>query len=412
MFVYGKAKSHFGNLWAFASMIVHKSKTQKETIYVSNSMVKANVVKDILNVLDTTGASIEWVDETYSEGQRKYGTRRHKFDYVPTKIRWKNQRHNRICYQLHTDTKGRNEKKVSDEDIEKILNSMPCECIKLGHPRSVEQNIKIASESDLFIGIDSGMSHLCHSVGVPVFLKDWRMLRRCHPRKQYTSFQDADDAISKVNYFIENIDQNNSLYNFKNKIRDIYAKEHQDFGNGIFYQSYEPLGIKGFRPTEDRFHIYGIEAFLSKDKTVLDVGCNCGFFDNYVAKYVKSIMGLDVNRSLVDIAQRTASFLGNDNLTFVSCPYTKFRSKQKYDVIFLLAIYRWAQMDYTDFCDKTLSFLKDDGTILLESHNMPWEKSKKRNFPYKRICNYLTSKNLKMVKNGSIAKRKFSIWKK
>jgi 2-polyprenyl-3-methyl-5-hydroxy-6-metoxy-1,4-benzoquinol methylase len=412
MFIYGKVKSHFGNLWAFASMLVHKSRTSKETVFVSNKMIRAKVVKDILNVLDTTDASIEWVDEMYSEGQRKYGTRRHKYDYVNTKVRWKNKRHNRICYQLHTDTKGRDEKKIDNAEIEEILSKMPFECVKLGHPLSMEEDIKIASESDLFIGIDSGMAHLCHSVGVPVFLKDWRLLRRCHPKKEYVPFDSVDDIVSKVNTFVDDIDKNTNVFEFKNMIRKVYAKEKQDFGNGIFYQSYEPLNIKGFRATESRFHIYGIEEFLSKDKTVLDVGCNCGFFDNYVSKYVKSIMGLDVNRSLIDIAQRTATFLGNSNLTFVSSPYSRFMGQDKYDVIFLLAIYRWAQMDYTDFCDKTLSYLKKGGIILLESHNMPWEKSKKRNFPYKRICEYLASQNMKVEKTGDIDKRKFSIWKK
>src|SRR5262249_11725273 len=56
----------------------------------------------------------------------------------------------------------------------------------------------ILSQSELFVGIDSGMSHVAHSVGVPVFLKAYAELPLCHPNKAYVAFRDGQDLKRKL----------------------------------------------------------------------------------------------------------------------------------------------------------------------------------------------------------------------
>ena len=41
---------------------------------------------------------------------------------------------------------------------------------KLGPRYSLQQNVEFAASAEFFVGIDSGLSHLAHSVGVPVHL--------------------------------------------------------------------------------------------------------------------------------------------------------------------------------------------------------------------------------------------------
>ena len=52
----------------------------------------------------------------------------------------------------------------------------------------------------------------------------------------------------------------------------IYAQEKG------FYQGFDAIEIDGCRSTEQRFEQYNIQKYLSKKKSALDIGSNCGFF--------------------------------------------------------------------------------------------------------------------------------------
>ncbi len=52
-----------------------------------------------------------------------------------------------------------------------------------------------------------------------------------------------------------------------------------------FYQGFDEIKINGCRPTELRFERYQISSYLSKNKTALDIGCNCGFLTIHLSKF-------------------------------------------------------------------------------------------------------------------------------
>lgn len=60
---------------------------------------------------------------------------------------------------------------------------------------STAQCAEIAATSDVFIGMDSGMSHLCHSVGIPMLLLNWMAIDRFHPKKTFFRFSAVAEAI-------------------------------------------------------------------------------------------------------------------------------------------------------------------------------------------------------------------------
>ena len=66
-----------------------------------------------------------------------------------------------------------------------------------------------------------------------------------------------------------------------------------------FYQGLDEINIKGSRSSEKRFKEYNLTKYLSKNKTVLDIGSNCGFFSIFVSKYVQHITGVEINPYLV-----------------------------------------------------------------------------------------------------------------
>jgi hypothetical protein len=196
MYVYGKVKVHFGNLWAFTSMLILKSR-EEGVVYVSNQMKRKSLVQEMLTHFDTTGSNIVWVAQGYTAGQRKYGVRNHRCPFAKTKVQWKSGPHKRICYQLTTKSNNPRfvDKKMPKDQIDELLSylSQSYELIEVGLPYTMGESINIMATSDAFVGICSGMSQVAHSVGVPTFLYDWKFLKRCHRRKKYKIFRSASD---------------------------------------------------------------------------------------------------------------------------------------------------------------------------------------------------------------------------
>lgn len=145
----------------------------------------------------------------------------------------------------------------------------------------------------------------------------------------------------------------------------IYAKEKG------FYQGYEEIKIEGWRPTEKRFESYKISEFLGKEKTALDIGCNCGFFSLHVSNYVKSIKGVEINPYLIAIAQDTKDFLKKNNATFENSSFENFITNEKYEIIFSLAndstIDKNTKFNFQEYIDKILSLLKNKGILIFEN---------------------------------------------
>ena len=160
---------------------------------------------------------------------------------------------------------------------------------------------------------------------------------------------------------------------YKNFINSIYLalnKENQQFGRGLFYQSFERFLIKGQRPTEFRFYTYGLDKFLKKEYEVLDIGCNCGFFSLYASEYVKCIDGVEFNQALIDIANETKNYLSVENCNFYCADFNNFSIDKKYDVIFSFAVHHWIGMSMEEYSLKLESYLNTNGLVVFESQNV------------------------------------------
>jgi SAM-dependent methyltransferase len=145
----------------------------------------------------------------------------------------------------------------------------------------------------------------------------------------------------------------------------VYAKEKG------FYQGFEEIKIDGWRPSEKRFERYGIEKYLAKSKSALDIGCNCGFFTIVVSRYVKDIDGVEINPYLVNIANDTKEFLKVQNVSFVTSSFEKYQPNKKYDVIFSLAndetIDGNTKFTFAEYMKKIEGSLMDDGVVMFET---------------------------------------------
>jgi hypothetical protein len=122
--------------------------------------------------------------------------------YFPTKLRWSSaRRHHYVCYQFDGISSGseKNLDRRSEDLLLNVLNnsmSAPFELVRLGKHLSVAQCVRVATESAFFVGVDSGMSHLCHSVGLPMFLIENKLpVITCHRGKAYIPCKGAEDFL-------------------------------------------------------------------------------------------------------------------------------------------------------------------------------------------------------------------------
>ena len=145
----------------------------------------------------------------------------------------------------------------------------------------------------------------------------------------------------------------------------IYAQE------AGFYQGFDEIKIEGCRPTEKRFERYKIEKYLTKDKTVLDIGSNCGFFSLYISRFVGHVDGVEINPYLVAIANDTKAFLKIDNAEFHDTEFEKFNIQKKYDLVLSFAndstIDDNTKFSFQEYIKKIISLLNDNGILLFES---------------------------------------------
>ena len=138
-----------------------------------------------------------------------------------------------------------------------------------------------------------------------------------------------------------------------------------------FYQGLDEINIKGSRSSEKRFKEYNLTKYLSKNKTALDIGSNCGFFSIFISKYVQHITGVEINPYLVAIANDTKQYLGIVNTTFISSTIEDFKANDKFDIIFSLAndstIDDNTKFNFKEYVNKIKNLLNNDGILIFES---------------------------------------------
>jgi SAM-dependent methyltransferase len=138
-----------------------------------------------------------------------------------------------------------------------------------------------------------------------------------------------------------------------------------------FYQGLDEIEIKGSRSSEKRFEEYNIEKYLSKDKAILDIGSNCGFFSIFISRFVKNVVGVEINPYLVSIASDTQKYLNITNAAFLSSSFEEFQTNKKFDIICSFAndstIDDNTKFSFKEYIKKIKSLLTSDGLLIFES---------------------------------------------
>lgn len=87
------------------------------------------------------------------------------------------------------------------------LRSRQLDVIQLGGDRFLPEVVEILATSVLFIGCDSGFSHMAHSVGTPCFLYEHKLpVITCHRQKQHVIVRSAADFESQARMLLDLFD--------------------------------------------------------------------------------------------------------------------------------------------------------------------------------------------------------------
>ncbi|MCK5609592.1 class I SAM-dependent methyltransferase [Candidatus Pacearchaeota archaeon] len=139
--------------------------------------------------------------------------------------------------------------------------------------------------------------------------------------------------------------------------------------HGQVPQGLKELGIKGRRECDMRYEMYGFDLILKDTFDVLDIGCNCGFLSCLIAKKVRRVVGIDINKILIEIANLASIALNLGNCLFFVSDFREYKPASKRDLVIASQIHFWLKIPFEDYVDKLVTLVKDQGYLLFESHD-------------------------------------------
>ena len=207
------------------------------------------------------------------------------------------------------------------------------------------------------------------SFGAPIFLLG-NFFSELESRKRLSIWNRLLDYI----YIL--LVRDDELFAFHREINQILLKQakeysHYDYGEGYFYQSFPSAYISGFRDTTERVKHLGLRE-ITKNKSVLDIGCNTGFILISLADTYKSGFGFDFNPYLIEIANATKSFSKINNTNFSASSFEDINIEESYDVVLSLANHSTydgnTKQDLDSYFKRISDVLNKDGIMVFESH--------------------------------------------
>jgi len=225
--IYGRLLNvALGDTWAFISYVIYECRDKGRKVCFFSRLTQSQKVlfKDIFDLLQTN-VKMRLTNETPNQNVRggvqefSFGTYAFDKKYVPTKRRWTKNNGRLIAYQFES-VKSRPHQparflsEIDEVDFELWKSKSRYTFVDLNNRFSVHQIVDILSQCHCFIGIDSGISHIAHSVGVPRFIKFWKCkgkehldwlepekeydVRYFHPNKEYKTFHTIKELIGRI----------------------------------------------------------------------------------------------------------------------------------------------------------------------------------------------------------------------
>lgn len=174
---------HFGDCWKTLNSAMRYAITHNEPVGINTSYGvwggkivnkkkhdKRYLFEEMIQNIDGPTDFVKFVDDIPTSPPP------HSNECFKTKIVWDGNKHKKVSFQL--DPCCRSVKKRSQDPIlseQQLMDGfLNLNFIKMGLPLSIFTCIQEMATSGIYVGVDSGMTHLARSVGVPVIIVRFR----------------------------------------------------------------------------------------------------------------------------------------------------------------------------------------------------------------------------------------------
>ena len=136
------------------------------------------------------------------------------------------------------------------------------------------------------------------------------------------------------------------------------------------YQSFDMLGHRaGSSDSRGKFTRSRLEQFVNSSSTVLDIGCNLGYFCFRCAKLTDAtVVGIDLSADAIRFAKRINHTLFKcSNVSFLQADAFSFENERRFDVVLCFSVFHY----FRERQDRFLKQVKNDllaagGSFILE----------------------------------------------
>lgn len=187
------------------------------------------------------------------------------------------------------------------------------------------------------------------------------------------------------------------------------------------FNKYQTLGNDAAAPgapnrsVPQRIQDYGLNRFVTPLSSVLDIGCNRGYFGIVLSRGIRSYTGIDHDVNEISYGKKEATRLRLSNVDYTCTGFEQFKTNQKYDIVFSFAVHAYVKMAPSDYASKINALLNPGGYLILESHPVGYmgEPAKRLN----KLCDVLvrhfkfTEVDRKPIKDRA-NKRELIVWRK
>lgn len=186
--IYSLHNEGLGDHWASISLLARMSISQGKLImFHSKPQYQKQRHREILNLMDFCGALVCPSAEPADVGLD--GAIVWAAESLPTRKRWEGLVAKPfICLHVEGESSAA-DKNPNQEEIDRICSWALSEGLRverLSGQISLPTMVDLLSRCALFVGCDSGPSHVAHSVGTPTYLLEYNMpVVTCHRHKAY-----------------------------------------------------------------------------------------------------------------------------------------------------------------------------------------------------------------------------------
>ncbi len=124
---------------------------------------------------------------------------------------------------------------------------------------------------------------------------------------------------------------------------------------------------KANRSIPDRIITYGIDKVITKESTVLDLGCNRGYFGICLSPYIKAYLGIDTSATELQYGINIKREKGYHNLVYRNENYS-VTGYGTFDIIICTAFHIYCGVPMDAFGKNLSDMLKPGGHLFLEGH--------------------------------------------